>query len=124
MSKASEETASGEGLALGAVMLGIEGVTGNKTTLEFSFRTAWKNWPYRSHFPIIKAGPRRDDVFHILQKSSSRSTHHVAEWHGAWPFLPVLLYHWTFRELADSIHQNIPAEAWRDLVQNWLGQPS
>jgi hypothetical protein len=118
--KAQQQTALGEGLALGAVLAGVEGVNGNKTTLELDFRAAWRDWPYASKFPAVKAGPSQDDVFRIMGKSANRSTPHVAEWSGAWPFVPVIIHDWSADELADSIHEQVPAEAWLNLVRDWL----
>lgn len=120
LSKAHQQTILGEGLALGAVLSGLDSLTGNPTTLKLDFRAAWRAWPHASRLPVIKAGPSQDDVLHILGKSSRRSTMHVAEWHGSWPFVPVILQDWSSDELAESIHEDIPAESWRDLVRTWL----
>lgn len=62
--RARQQSHLGQGLALGALMLGLDEVHGNRTTLEFDFRSAWRGWPYREHFPSIKAGPKDDEVFH------------------------------------------------------------
>ena len=124
LSVVRQRVALGEGLALGAHLLGIEQVGGNKTTLELSFRKAWRGWAYADKLPAINAGPSRDDLVHVLSKSSRRTTHHVAEWHGAWPFVPVILFDWTISALAEAIHDEIPASAWRDLVAAWLSLPS
>lgn len=120
LSKARQETALGEGLALGAFLAGVEAVNGNKGTLELNFRSAWRKWPHSSQLPSIKAGPAQDDVLRVLYKSERRATHHIAEWRGSWPFVPVLLQDWAVDELAESIHEEIPAQAWRDLVSAWL----
>lgn len=120
LTKAQQETALGEGLALGAMILGVDAVNGNKTTLELDFRAAWRAWPHSSKLPAIDAGPSKDSLFPVLRKSVGRSTHHVAEWHGTWPFVPVILQDWTVNELADSIHEDITADSWRDLVKAWM----
>jgi hypothetical protein len=119
VSKATEQAQFSDGLALGALMLGVEAINGNKTTLELDFRAAWRDWPHRSHYPSIKAGPAYDDLFSVMSRSATRSSHHIAEWE-TWPFVPTLLFDWTDEELADSINDAIPAAAWRALVRDWL----
>ena len=42
------------GMALGALMQGVEAVTGNKTAFEFGFNHAWRQWGKAKHFPGIK----------------------------------------------------------------------
>lgn len=102
-------------------MAGIDGVTGNKTTLELDFRRAWRRWPYAHHFPAVKAGPAQDDVLNIMSMSPRRRSPIAAEWQGQWPFVPVLINDdWTTDEVADIIHEDIPAEAWEQLVRAWL----
>jgi hypothetical protein len=54
------------------------------------------------------------------RESERRATHHVAEWRGSWPFVPELLHDWDVDELAESINEKIPAQAWQDLVIAWL----
>ena len=88
VTKAQQETALGAGLALGAVMLRIESVTGNKMSLELDFRAAWRDWSYTKYFPHVKAGPVHDDVLRILQKSATRRGTRVAMWERSWPFVP------------------------------------
>lgn len=102
-------------------MAGVAGVNGSKLTLELDFRRAWRGWPYARRFPTIKAGPAYDDVLHVLGKSGRRRGPIVAEWDGQWPFVPVLLQDWTHDEIAELIDEEIPADAWRDLVTAWLG---
>ncbi|MFF1632637.1 hypothetical protein [Leifsonia sp. NPDC058248] len=119
--KAQQQTAVGEGLALGAIMLELEGVNGNKGTLELDFRRAWRDWKYAELFPAVKADFTRDDVLRIMHDSSRRRGPVVAHWEGSWPFVPVLrVEQWTADEVAESIDAPVPAQAWADLVRNWL----
>ncbi len=122
--KAQQHTAVGEGLALGAWMLGVERVNGDKTRLELDFRAAWREWPYAHHFTTVKAGPAQDDVLHILRDSASRRGVVLAHWEGAWPFVPTLhVEGWDAREVAEKIMDEVPAQAWADLVRLWLQRP-
>ena len=41
-SKAVQGTIVGEGLAIGAMMLDVPAITGNKSSLELDFRRAWR----------------------------------------------------------------------------------
>lgn len=120
LSKARQQTILGEGLALGALMLGVEQVHGQKQNLEFDFRRAWRDWGYRDLFPVIQAGPRRDDVLHILMDSASRRSARATYWEGAWPFVPVARFEWSADEVAEHLHDEIPAEAWLRLSEVWL----
>jgi hypothetical protein len=115
LTKTQQEKVLDSGLALGAIMLGVECVDGKKMNLELDFRTAWRKWPYAFYLPQVKA----DDVLHILRKSHKRLGTRVASWEGAWPFTPVA-EDWSFDELATVIHEAIPALAWRDIVKEWL----
>ena len=54
LSKATQETSVGEGLALGCIALGVSSVMGSKMDVESGFRHAWSNWSYRSLFPTIR----------------------------------------------------------------------
>ncbi|NNC14049.1 hypothetical protein HII28_19500 [Planctomonas sp. JC2975] len=124
-STTQQHTAVGEGLALGAIMLGLIEVNGSKGTLELDFRRAWRNWEYAALFPAVKAVGDRDDVIRILIDSHGRSGPRVARWDGSWPFVPVLrVEQWTADEVADSIDKRVPAHAWADLVRAWLSLPS
>ena len=121
MSKATEQTALGQGLALGARMLSVDSVMANKMNLELDFRRAWRDWPYRSRFPLIKAGPHSDDLLIVLHASGRRPRSKFAYWESEWPFIPVLEFDdWTYEEVAAIITAAVPAVAWRDLVELWL----
>lgn len=119
-SKAQQETTIGEGLAVGAAMLGIEGVEGSKPTLEFDFRSAWRSWSYASKFPAVQTGPNADNVFHILRRSSRRATPHLAAWSESWPYAPVILVDWPLPDVADAVDEDVPGDAWAELVGAWL----
>jgi hypothetical protein len=119
--KAVQQKHVGQGLALGAIMLDLPEIHGNKTTLEFAFRHAWRDWNYRDHYDAVDAGPHRDSVFHIMSDSRKRGRDTLVFWESDWPFIPALLVDgWTANEIADIINDQIPAAAWADLVRNWM----
>jgi len=123
MTKASDQTVLGQGLALGTIMLGVDSVMAQKQRLELDFRRAWRAWPHRDKFSQIKAGPESDDLLHILNASGRSPRSKFAFWASEWPFIPVLEFeHWSYKDVAESIDDTIPAEAWRELAVSWLSQ--
>ena len=119
-SRAEQETAVGEGLAVGAVLLHIDSVSNNKATSELNFRRAWREWGPAHLFPAIHAGPSRDSLIHILSASSRRATPHLAHWVGEWPFIPEILVDWPLVEVAEHVDERVTANAWSTLVNTWL----
>jgi len=97
-------------------MLGVEQVHGQKQTLEFDFRRAWRDWEYRNMFPVVKAGPQYNDVLHILMDSAGHRSTRATYWEGAWPFIPVARFDWSAEEVAEHLEEGIPADAWRDYL--------
>lgn len=119
--KTRQQVALGQGLALGALMLGVESVNGNKPDLEWDFRRAWQDWEYTHHFPAVHVSIPRNDVLHILYDSKGRRGPILAYWEGSWPFVPTLRVDgWTADEIAAIILESIPAAAWEKLVRSWL----
>jgi hypothetical protein len=108
-------------LALGAVLSGNMAISGQKLTLELTFRRAWKGWPAATHFPSINAGPHRDDILSILSKSRVRPRALFAYWESEWPFVPVIQQlDWSPEELAEAIDERVSAAEWADLVVAWV----
>jgi hypothetical protein len=109
------------GLALGAVVAGVEEVNGNRSSLELAFRRAWRAWPYAHEFPAIQAGPSRDDIFLRLLDTDTYDTA-PAVWQGSWPFVPLIRWDWwDLDDVADTIAEGIPTSAWAALVAGWVG---
>lgn len=101
-------------------MLGVKQVHGQKQILEFDFRRGWRDWEYRDMFPVVQAGPRRDDVLHILMHSASRRSTRATYWEGSWPFIPMARFDWSAAEVAENLHDEISTDAWLDLARAWL----
>jgi hypothetical protein len=120
VSKATQETEVAQGLALGALMLGVDDVTGKKTTLEYAFRDAWRDWPHAERYPVIKTGPTYDDVFRVMDKSTRPPRNRLVHWKSQWPYVPARLVDWDDQKVADVINEDIPAAHWADLVRIWL----
>lgn len=123
MSKTQQEKTLDEGLALGAVMLGLDEVVWSLVGSEGAFRRAWSEWRYSHLFPSIRVEMARSDLKRILRMSDRRRGPRASGWTGAGPYFP-----WTdgdeWDEVADIISEEIPAEAWRDLVDAWLTSPA
>lgn len=119
--KMQQQKTVDEGLALGVIMLGIEGVNSNKANLELDCRRAWRSWDHAYLFPAIRTGPAFDDVLHLLYRSARRRGPRVVRWEGAWPFRPVLLVDdWSADEIAELIDDDVPAKSWASLARGWL----
>lgn len=84
-SKAQQQTTVGEGLAVGCLALGVVGVTTEKMAVEFAFRKAWRSWAYAVRFPVINAGPSRDDIVHVIGDSAERRSPYAAAWEATLP---------------------------------------
>lgn len=119
-SKATQETEVAQGLALGALMLGVDSITGKKPTLEYAFRDAWRNWPHAGRYPTIQTGPTHDDVFRVMDKSMRPPRNNLVHWESQWPYRPARLVDWDDQDLAEVINEDIPAGQWAALVQSWL----
>lgn len=119
-SKATQETEVAQGLALGALMLGVDNVMGKKSTLEYAFRAAWRDWPHAERYPEIETGPIYDDVFRVMDKSMRPPRNLLVHWKSQWPYIPARLVDSNDQDLADIINEHIPAALWADLVRVWL----
>lgn len=121
MSPAVQQTAVGEGLALGCIALGRESFNGTKQNIEWAFAQAWRSWPYRSRFPAIRADIHRNDLLGVIDKSPRRHSPRLAGWSGQWPFVA-----FTDDDEYDAIAEVIAPEAavplsgWKDLAQALL----
>lgn len=122
LSKAMQETAVGEGLALGCVALGVDAIGGSKIDLEFAFRHAWRAWPYRSTFPVVHADADRDDLLRILNKSEGRRSAHLSGWASQWPFVPYVAETWTVEDVAEILQSStgVPFAGWIELARTFV----
>ncbi|MGI8723031.1 MAG: hypothetical protein ACR2JG_12480 [Geodermatophilaceae bacterium] len=124
LSKATQETAVGEGLAVGCVALEVDAIEGSKMDLEFAFRRAWRSWPYRSTFPVVRAVVARDDLLRILGKSGGRRSAHLSGWASQWPFVPYVAESWTVEDVAEILRGStgVPLAGWVELAQAILDE--
>lgn len=123
MTKARQETAVGEGLAVGVLALGIEAVTSSKMSVEFAFRRAWRDWPPRSRFPQVRADVERDSIVRILHDSENRRGSYVAFWTFGGPeYVPVLRQDWSIEECGDAVAEGsgVPFAQWVELAEAFV----
>lgn len=122
MTKAVQQTAVGEGFALGCVALGRHEFNGSKLAIVFAFIHAWRDWSYRSRFPAIRAGHDRNDLLSIISKSPRRRSPHLAGWVSEWPFVPYIADAWSPEEVADLLapEAEVPLGGWVQLVKHLL----
>lgn len=118
MSKPVQQTAVGEGFALGCVALGCESFNDQKLSIELAFAHAWRRWPYSSRFPAV----RGDDIIGIIGKSPRRRSAHLSGWANEWPFEPYIADGWDAVDVADLLasEAEIPLAGWRDLAQTFF----
>lgn len=102
MTKAAHETAAGEGLALGLVALDVDSLNGSKTSVEFAFQRAWRDWTHRSRFPAVHADVARNDLLRIIDKSEGRRSAHLSEWFRTGRLSPTSTRTGRFRRSASS----------------------
>ncbi|WP_427130253.1 hypothetical protein [Pseudarthrobacter sp. S9] len=122
-SKAQQQTAIGEGLAIGCLALGAESVTSAKVEIEFAFRKAWRNWPHAGKFPAVHADVYRDDITRILHDSKGRTDASAAAWEfGGSEYVPFIRQDWPFEELADSAGEDfgVNLDGWKELAKAFM----
>ena len=104
----------GEGLALGCIALQIDVVEGSKMDFELSFRRAWRSWPYRSAFPVVRADVGRDDLLRIVGRSQRRRSAHLTGWTSQWPFVPYIAETWSVEEAGEILEGStgVPLVGW------------
>jgi hypothetical protein len=105
MTKVRQHTTVGEGLAVGVLALGVEGVTSSKIDVEFAFRHAWNGWSSKNRFPQVHASLERDDITHILSRSSGRRFAFIAEWEDGREYVPQLRQDWTVQEAGEAVEK-------------------
>lgn len=123
LSKARQETAVGEGLAIGCRALGFTAVTSNKMAVEFAFVRAWRDWRYASTFRVVHATHARNDLLRILHASSNRRGVIVADWSCGRYYEPRLRGDWDVEECASLVERgtDVPLDGWIDLARAFTG---
>lgn len=116
---AQQEKAVGEGLAAGCVAIHFFEFTANKMVVDLAFIVAWRNWAWSSYFPSIKVTHSRNNLLHILRKSTGRRSR-VAEWKCGRKYEPVILGDFNEYDVGDFVEEdaNFPLEGWIALASS------
>lgn len=124
LTKAAQETAVGEGLALGLVALDVDRFTGSKMSVEFAFQRAWRDWRYRVTFPAVHADIVRNDLLRIIGKSEGRRSAHLSGWASQWPFVPYLHEDWEVEEVGELLESSsgVPLGGWVELAGAFIDE--
>lgn len=124
LSKARQQKIVGEGLAIGLLALGVEGVTSRKQAVEFAFGRAWRSWPHRSRFPQVRADILRNDILAILHASANRQGVIVADWSCEQWCEPQIRVDWPLEEAGEAVAEEAGVRfgQWVDLAEAFVGE--
>lgn len=119
LTKAAQETAVGEGLAVGCLALEVIAVTAEKMAVEFAFRRAWRDWEWSSPFPAIHASHARNDLLRILRASPRRRGAIIAAWSSGRVYEPHLRGDWNLAEAGEILESatGVPLRGWMELAR-------
>lgn len=122
MSKAKQETAVGEGLAVGCLAIGVVSVTASKLTIELAFARAWQDWPSASLFPVVHTSLDRNDLPRILRASANRRSGGLAWWDCGREWVPVLADGYHAAEAGDALDgpTGVPLVDWAQLARDFV----
>lgn len=120
LTKARQQTAVGEGLAIGCIALGHTELSANKMAVEFAFQRAWRDWPQARMFPQIRAGLDRNDIYYqIMGRSGNRQGPRLAYWNVGRTLRPQLSEGSDMEDAEDLIEKfyELPMSAWANLAR-------
>ena len=122
MSRATELSSLGQGLAAGCLSHGVAGVTSNKMALESAFTGAWGAWSAKGRFTTVRADPERNDILRIIYDAERRRSGHIATWVVDSPWLrPQLRHSWNLNDAAELLASGGTWDEWRELSYAFLG---
>ncbi|GAA1392746.1 hypothetical protein [Luteococcus peritonei] len=114
------ENAFSEGAALGVLMCGRDSIPRDKVRVEMAFRRAWRAWPYSSRFPFVSSNRRADEFYQLTHADYRKHTFGLF-WDGC---TVVSRNEYDdevdFGFIANLVDEEIPAEAWRQLMQDFF----
>ncbi|MFC4223192.1 hypothetical protein [Lysinibacter cavernae] len=122
LTKTRQHVAIGEGLALGCLAVGIQGLSTNQLTLDQGFRYAWPRWDSSRRFPNVNVGVKYNDIRSILEKSGRRQGQPVAAFRveqgqGFVPYLRNGIH--SVNDAAARLEEEtgVPLTAWKALAE-------
>lgn len=112
-----------EGLALGALALGVEAVSASKMSLEFAIGRSLRSWSYASEFPSLgdRLGPNY--VWLGFGKSERRQMAYAAWSDGRWLVPYILMDGWSVEDCTEILgeHGPVPHDGWVELASLFVG---
>lgn len=126
-SEAVQKTHLAEGLATGAIVLGVEGITSEQLPVSLAFEQAWPTWKHNIKFPQVHASSSRNDIGSVLDRSQDRRWSTTAYWTG----LPAQYLQPVLRDKDTSPHDalesvanrtDIPVEDWLALARRFVDE--
>ena len=112
---ANVENEFSEGIALGVLMCGRDGIPHDKVNFELAFSGAWRRWQHQSKYPFVGGPTKKDEIY---QMTHAGERHHVNYLY--WDGLNIQARgnsDLDAETIAHAIHQGIPASAWHELVE-------
>lgn len=122
LTKAAQETAVGEGLAVGCLALGVVAVTAEKMAVEFAFRRAWSGWGWSPGFRAVNVSHERNDLLRILHASPRRRGSFIAEWSSGREHEPRLRGDWDLEASGAALEDTtgVPLDGWIELARYFV----
>jgi len=123
LTKVGQETAIGEGLALGCLRLGVVGVSADEPAVDAAFAHAWRNWSEAQFFDSVNAAADRNDISRILDRSERRRHAIYAAW-SCGPTLRPYVRDWTLDEVAAGLLETtlVTGDQWEELARDFTAQ--
>jgi len=121
LTKVDQETAVGQGLAVGCLALGVTAVTSKKMSVEFAFIRAWRDWTWAPRFPRIRADLERNDILRIIHASPRRRGGYIAEWSVGRDLEPLLRGDRDVDEAGTQLEiaSGVPLSGWVELARTF-----
>ena len=117
---AGQETAIGEGLALGCLRLGVVGFSAGDLAVDAAFVLAWQEWSEAQFFPAVRASPERIDIRRVLRSSEKRRYEVRAAWSCGDAYRPYVRG-WTLDEVAAGLLETVlvTGQQWEALARSF-----
>lgn len=116
-----------EGMALGLLMNGTDELPMDKVIVDLAFEGEFPRWSHSRHFPQVVTDLRNglDGYIAITRADERKQAYHLFWSERGWPYVIHARARWDDmdidpREVAASIHKDIPADAWGELARDFL----
>ena len=116
--KKQQKLTVAEGIAVGAVALGIDSLAYSKMRFEFAVESAWYRWDYASHFPSLLGQHGGNEIWLAVGDSGNSRRMNRWEIEGGRMY-PVTFDDWSPEDCWDvSLKEyGVPLHGWVDLTK-------